>query len=1415
MIVDGDDRATAADLATALGDAAAQLRRPDGALLEREASLLQSGLLDGDLLDVRSDASEALQETPEDVRWQVEVMDGPDTGKTFELATTGAAVVGRGPTSTVLLNDPEVSRRHACLRVGARGVVVEDLGSTNGTLLDGEPVAGPVEARDGAAISVGLSTMRLRRTSSGAARTDPQSGEIGAQQPASVEPDGQGGLLLNRVPSLRKPFTVSPVALPVAPRARERRPLPWLTAVIPLVFAGALYLITGTTSFLLFALLSPLTLAANSWTNRRAERRMTQGERAEYEEQRAAALARIDDAVRAELAWHNDSAPRGTAVADIAAARAARLWERSPGDADFLHVRVGTGNRPATVQTHAPAGTAAPEPELVDAPLTLPLAELGVLGVAGPPGERQRLARSLVIQLAGLHAADDLRLALFAESAAEEDWEFFRWLPHVWQPNERRLDIARSRSEVDGLVERLTHVLVERTAARTRADEQPLPRYVVVLEGASALRRRPEVAELLINGPRHGIYAIALDDDPLLVPEERRALVRVPGDGTVAVEDFVDGSAWSGRVDALDARAARSAAVRLAPIRRIGRRQGGGDLPNRLTLLEMLGERPTVESVSAIWERSRLSRPAIPVGRGEAGTFALDLVSSGPHALVGGTSGGGKSEFIQTWVASTALHLPPDECTFLFVEYKGLSAFLRLQHLPHCVGTITNLDPELTQRALTSLDAELKRRQRAFVKAEVSDISSYQAARRTRRDLPVMPRLLIVLDEFAEMKQDLPQFIDGLIRIARTGRSLGVHLILATQQVGRAVSGEITGNANLRVSFRAAVPDDSFALIECNDAARIPQERHGRAYAKRGEQPIEPFQAAWSAGLAHGTDEAALTAEAWAWNEEATRYQTVQRKPQELRTELEVVVETIAETVRSLGLEMPARPFTQPLPTLIPLTALREEAPITDLSELVRLGGPIVGRRDDPAAQIQEPYPVPLLHGHVAAIGSAQSGRTTLLRTAAASWAATLPPSMLEIHGVDGARALLSLATLPHVGTVAPADDRRTVRLLGHLAGEVNRRLDWLATRGIGELLEWWTTPEHDTAVPWIVLLIDRFEELLATIERGPAEASLERILTHGTAAGVTVLAAGDETLARVRWQSRFPTRLVLRNSGGMDSLQAGLPPRLALDALPPGRAYESRAGDQVQVAVVGSAATTAVQNEGLRQLGDELAERWGAFAGHALRLRELPQSVSAQELPAPRSRDGVVLGLGGDEAEPLELVARRLPLLVAGPDGSGRTETLRRVATAWAAAERNVIVLAADGTPLIDEPVRGVQTLTYARAADLEWEALLADPEAAVVVDDLHREDLPDSLVDAMKPQVPQCLFAGAMRGLALVPEPLLMLARRGTLLYLCPDDPRRLAAYERRVDASMCCTEPAGRGLLSHGRDLTVVQVATGPAQ
>ena len=1427
VVLESRDEADCAELPTILALSPGPLTRisaTDAAeALPAQGPLHESGLLDGDRLLTGPPPAQRTAFTRPDPSptpvlsgWQLSVLEGPERGRTVELAP-GNVSVGRSSDNDVQLSDPEISRMHLLLEVTKRGVHLTDRGSVNGTSIDGHKITGSTKLEPGARVGIGTSVFSLTR-----AGALPTAEHRDADAEAAIEPDGNGGLLLNRVLSLRSAYEPVTVIFPSPPRARDKRSVQWVPALLPIPLALGIAYFANNWMFLGFAFLSPVSLLASVFTNRRADNKANKRAVAEYAADSAAAEGRVDTAVAAETGWRRTSGPSGDEVARIALTRTDRLWERSPRDVDFLQVRLGAGNEPASVTVAHGTVSAAPEsvpapvqPQLVDVPLCVNLAQAGVLGIAGPRADRMALARSILIQLAGLHAADEVRLAFAASHASEAEWGLFRWLPHTWTADERRLDVAQGSKDVSALVERLLRVVEDRTESRWGSDGGRGATHVVFMDGIAALRQREAVARLLVSGPAAGVYAVVLDDQVRQLPEE--CLVRTAVTGTsVWVENVTDRRERTGRVDALDSDSAAKAARALAPIRRVGGQDAvGSELPTQVTLFEMLAERPTITSVTERW-RTGVPTTTVPLGIGPSGVVGIDLVRSGPHALVGGTTESGKSELVQTWIASLALHNRPDQLAFLFIEYKGLSAFKTVQGLPHCVGTITNLSPDLMVRALASLDAEKTRRQRLFERAGAVDFAEYQQARVNRPDLGLepMPRLIIALDEFAELKQELPEFVTDLVSMFRTGRSIGVHLLLATQQIQH-VSNDIAGNASLRVGLRTQSADDSMAVMNHRAASTLPMAVKGRAYVRRGSEDPELVQTAWSRAPVDTTERGSLVAHPWPWRSDEQRMQTTFGAPSVTVTELEDLVQVLSDTADQMAMPRPRRPFTEALETDIALERVMALQPVEELADLVRLGGPAIGEADEISRQLHTAYAIPLLRNHVSVIGSAKSGRTTTVRTTVSSWAQCVPPSMLNVHVIDSGRGLTALTTFPHTGTVTSPETAQAGRLLSMLAAEVNRRLAVLEQHSMGDVVEMWDRPELGDPLPWILLAIDRFEDLATVIGdtgtgRGSSLAAFERVLTHGLAAGISVLAAGDETLSRTRWQQRFGVRLALRNTGGLDPVYVGLPARTPLSTLVDGRCYESTQAMLVQIAHEGVSPTAGDQNDALRRLGRELAaDRWANMLGSPpVRLRELPDEVKFASLPSSGTKHGVVIGVGGDAAAPVELRRQDLPVLVVGTEARDRAAVLGRVADQWATGGLDVVVAGPRAALLTANPPVGIPVVTA--EGQVDWVNILADPDAAVVVDDLHANALPDDLVTALEATVPRCRFLGGCTALTMVPAPLKAVVAAGSLLYVTPSDPRAVEYFGVSVDPTLCAPSPRGRGVLVRGRDQVAVQLA-----
>ncbi|WP_345713904.1 FtsK/SpoIIIE domain-containing protein, partial [Kineococcus glutinatus] len=527
--------------------------------------------------------------------------------------------------------------------------------------------------------------------------------------------------------------------------------------------------------------------------------------------------------VAAARAARRDAAPDAARLLLTACGPRARLWERRPHDPDHLLVRFGTADLPADVSLEDPAR---PEHDrrvrwrAGDVPVTVGLREHPVTGIAGRgPGDEvpRRLAAWVVAQLAVLQSPRDLTVVVLTDATGAGCWDWVRWLPHARPADGQDTSVllgtdtatwGRRVAELGALV------AARRRAAAASGAPVAFGDVVVVLDGARRLRSLPGVAALLEQGPAVGVRAVCVDAEERLLPEECTAVAVVTGAAgaeELSVRRSRSGAVHGVRPDLPAAGWCTRVGRALAPVRDVGDDGGDTGLPATSRLLDVLDlEPPTADGVAARWLAGGRSTSAV-VGESLDGPFAVDLRTDGPHGLVAGTTGSGKSEFLQTVVAALAVANRPDEMTFVLVDYKGGAAFKDCVDLPHTVGMVTDLDPHLVRRALESLRAELRRREHLLADAGAKDLEDLQEGVDTGR-LPGaarLPRLVIVIDEFASLVRELPEFVTGLVDVAQRGRSLGIHLLLATQRPGGVVSPEIRANTPLRIALRVTDATES------------------------------------------------------------------------------------------------------------------------------------------------------------------------------------------------------------------------------------------------------------------------------------------------------------------------------------------------------------------------------------------------------------------------------------------------------------------------------------------------------------------------------------------------------------------------------------------------------------------------------
>ena len=799
----------------------------DARLLPDDAPLGRAPLIEGAVLTVGT----AGGATGRQGLLELHVVGGVGAGALHRLLP-GEHTLGRASEAAVRLEDPTVSRLHAVVAVNADKVTVRDLGSTNGTVIEGAPVrTEPVPLAPAELLAVGEATLALATH---------------AHPGAAVNADGAGHLEVNRPPRLLPSEPRIQIAFPAPPTEPQRQRFPLIALLVPLALGPILFFVLGNPLLLLFMLMSPLMLAGSYVTDRLVRRSTIRRDRCAYDGELAAARARLDVALLAEQALRRGRSPDLAELMLTVTAPRSRLWERRRSDGDFLDLRIGTADSPArVVVTCASANDDVGAPPVVArVPVTLAVRSVGVLGLAGPRGPLEALTRSVIGQLAGWHSPHDLHVVVLCAGSANSSWDWVQWLPHTDagghadQPTLVSADPAHVRARVTGLVQ-----LLERRAADGRGVSLGWSgqRTVVVLDGACALRTVPGVARILDQGPSVGIHAVCLERDAVALPGECGATVEL--EGTVGVHAVVTVRGSAGAIDVVADLPTQAWAHRLAralaPLRDATPAERTDELPEQARLLNVLSFDGTDPAAIVTGWRTcpRSTRALVGVGA-DGSPVALDLARDGPHALVAGTTGAGKSELLQTLVVSLALVNRPDEMVFVLVDYKGGSAFRDCERLPHTVGLVTDLDTHLTERALVSLGAELRRRKTVLSGAGCKDVEDYVLGGHHRRT--PMPRLVLVIDEFATLVEELPEFVRGLVSIAQLGRSLGVHLVLATQRPAGVVGPDIKANTNLRIALRVTDPRRVHGRDRrqgrCADRAGDPRACRS---ARRGRHPAD------------------------------------------------------------------------------------------------------------------------------------------------------------------------------------------------------------------------------------------------------------------------------------------------------------------------------------------------------------------------------------------------------------------------------------------------------------------------------------------------------------------------------------------------------------------------------------------------
>lgn len=1302
LYLTADATATAGDVAYALAaaDPAADgapttaltlsTREPFGGrlrTLDGATTLADSSLLSGSYVELVRATTDLAEASHGPAAAQVRVLSGPDAGREFAVPN-GSSIIGRDHAADVRLNDPMVSKRHARLNV-SDVIEIIDLGSANGVLVDDEQI-GRTQIAASDTIVLGDTTLAVVKLHNSAVT----SAESVAPQIDHI-----------RSPRVVPQFGGETHIAPTPPKLPQPQRFPALAMLAPLIMGAVMWAITGQLLGVIMMAMSPLLLIF-SWVDQKVggRRQLKLGSK-QFDEAMLRTQDRLERAREVERRARLEELPSTARLEADASRLGPLLWSERTESPTFLTLNVGTGRMPSRNTFELPQANEARaehweqllalqlEFSTIDGvPVPVALRSDGSLGYAGPAGGRHAIARAAVFQVAARHSPAELVVAALVSPSTRLEWEWLKWLPHT-SSSHSPIDgplLADSRGAGATLLSQLEGLADSRLDGESPQPRGPLsendknkvepptvPAVLLVVEDSAPVDRG-RLTRLLEHGPDAGIHVIWSAPHVEQLPGACRSFVELDAGG----RDGIAGKVRLGErvapiaLETLDLQRAHQLARLLAPVVDIGApERDDSDLPRSVNYPDLAGHE-LLDSPDAVIERWRQNNsvtprdgsPPVPrkkegnlraiVGSAGSEPFVLDLRSDGPHALVGGTTGAGKSEFLQSWVLGMASAHSPDRLTFLFVDYKGGSAFADCIDLPHTVGLVTDLSPHLVRRALTSLRAELHYREHLLNAKSAKDLATLE--RSGDPDCP--PVLIIVIDEFAALATEVPEFVDGVVDVAQRGRSLGLHLIMATQRPSGVIRDNLRANTNLRIALRMADAEDSMDILGDKQAAYFDPAIPGRGAAKSGPGRLRAFQTGYVGG--HTTGEAPPAQidieeldfgghQKW----EQPKVEGNDRPPAG-PNDITRIVKTVVSASQQLQIPTPRKPWLDELAPLYDFTRLPN--PRTDEKLLL-------GVLDDPAAQAQ---PIvcfePDQDGNLAFIGTGGSGKSTALRTLAVAAATTTRNGgPTHVYGLDfGSRGLSMLESLPHVGAIVSGDDEerviRTIRLLRDIVEERSQR--YAATRAgtIGEYRKLANAPDE----PRILLLVDGIGAFKEAYEFGPANlaawfTAFAQIAADGRAVGVHIIMAGDRPNSiPPSIASTVQRRIVLRMANEDEYLLLGVPKDTLSQASPPGRGILDDC--EVQIAVLGTSSNVAVQARELEKLAAGVAKVLPVLPEPILAL---PDRIALASLPSGQTARPVI-GMDDVALQPVAIDARGT-LLLSGPPASGRTTALVTLATA------------------------------------------------------------------------------------------------------------------------------------------------------
>ncbi len=994
-----------------------------------------------------------------------------------------------------------------------------------------------------------------------------------------------------------------------------------------------------------------------------------------------------------------------------------RMWERTPAHVDFTAVRIGTGrvNLPADINISEeklamiddelrdePKRLLETYQQIENAPISIRLWDYPIVGILSPDNQFGMM-QNMIVQLAAEHSYHDLRIVVLSQSSNRTAWEWARWLPHTYADDERSLRmVGTSSSSVQTIISHLENVLNMRRdmqGDQEQKDENyhPIPHYVIFCTSLALMDNQPILRRISENPM--GFTMVMQASSAERLPKETHIIMQT-GEKHGAVYDDA-GHVTNVTYEYPDTSRLMEFSKILATYK-VNDSSENSAIPSLVTFMEVYHARSTDDlDVWRFWHENNVweGLKAIVGLRSGAKPFVLDISdkaqSHGPHGLVAGTTGSGKSVMLQTYILSLALNYHPNQVQFLLIDYKGGGTAIVFSELPHIAGIIDNQDGFRTiQRALQSIQGEINRRESMFKEAGVDHIDDYIQQFNNEPGRTPLAHLIIIVDEFAEMKREQPEFMKALISTARVGRTLGIHLILATQKPSNSVDDEIWSNTRFRICLRVAGKGDSNDMLKRPDAAYL--RGMGRCYVQVGlDEIFEQVQTSYS-GAAYAPNELTSEELPHILNDagQPMKFKKKKKKSKEKEeTQMSAVMKRIISVAQEHGVQPAKRLWLEELKKVILLSDLTSFSSRCFDGESWKNNStsPLLvpyGMLDNVAMQRHEERAFNLTDEHnVMIVAPAGMGKTTALQTIAMSLAMMYTPDQVNLYIFSmTSNALMSLRKLPHVGEVVQQDEQEeALRLIHFLVKEDKRRQKLFEEANSSSFDQYNRAVEasgNGKQLPAIVVMADRMAQLLEIVD-DETQGILFKLILEAASRGiyfiVTTLSMAREEMSykispsfegvAIQQPDRDSYKTILGNVGLLTNEQADI-------ANAPGRGLGVSVMDgngagsvvcEFQFAIFGSEVDFE-RVEIVRKLADQMDKAWkGSRPKGIFRIPEnfdLRTFRDITEEHLNRNPYSVPLALEKKEGTAIRLdMLENCSMLIQGPARGGKTNMLLLIA--------------------------------------------------------------------------------------------------------------------------------------------------------